>query len=123
MIRELKTTYPEIEFKQIKSKFGELTVYYVVESCSNFDQIVKIIDDLARKPFLVFNEKDSFIFEGKIKDNIILYDNFDRLGYESPYSEDLSKGNKIVVNDKVFVYHDNRLIKELPKGFILNFGD
>lgn len=44
LITELRSYSPEIEFDQIKEKFGELRVYYRVPIDANFDRTTEIIE-------------------------------------------------------------------------------
>lgn len=94
-------------------------------------KLVERTDEMLLRPFLVFKEQISYVFEGQIKENCILYSKFAFIGKDEEIKnnmllERIREGNRLKVEDKeIIAYKDNEEIykqkKETDEGFILKF--
>ena len=91
--------------------------------------LVAITDMLLAKPFLAIGEQYSYIFEGALRGNEILYSDFRFAGVNKPEEERidhvLKRGNRVSVGvDAISIYEDDRVIldrKRAPGAFAIQF--
>lgn len=87
------------------------------------------IKEFLKKPLLVFGEKNSFVFDGQIKNNKLHFKKYYFLGNEQndKFSDKLNRADCIEVkNESINLYQQGELIEEYKKqaehdGFILQF--
>jgi hypothetical protein len=108
-IEQAKKTLEKIETEE--KEFAEKIKYYL------------------QLPALIFDEKDIYIFEGKIKEKNLEYNSFFFIGREEDdkYSEILNKANNLKVYDeKIDFFYNKKIIKSILKnkpenGFLIKF--
>lgn len=80
-------------------------------------------------PYLIFAEKESYVFEGKLNNKKITYSDFHFLAtlQKDKYSEILKKGNNLIEkDDKIIVQKDEDIVGEIKKkrpmdGFVIQY--
>jgi hypothetical protein len=92
-------------------------------------KFAKEIKHYLMLPALVFEEKDIYIFEGKINENNLEYSSFIFIGRkeDDKHSKILEKGDNLVVHEKrIDIFKDKKLVESIQKkkpenGFLLQF--
>ena len=92
-------------------------------------KFAKEIKHYLTLPALVFDEKDTYVFEGKIEGNNLKYDSFTFLGRDEDdkYSNLLTRANNLKVYEtKIDLFNKKKLIGNIKKnkpenGFLLKF--
>jgi len=86
------------------------------------------IKEYTKLPLLVFREKKSYIFRGKIENNKIMYNDICFIGdrRDNIYEEYFRNGNMAKVGDSIEIYNNEELVFRItkesePYSFILNF--